>query len=109
MPGRKWSTPLVVASIGTRAGAVQVMPSVLFEKTMSLAGQPERNRQSCHAAYTVPAPSTSADGMLGLRSPPATEWSETPLTVTAEPHDAPPLVERNAPTPDSFCEYGTTT
>ena len=48
-PGMKWSTPLVVASIGTRVTAVQVVPLVEVEYTMSLALQPERNRQSCQA------------------------------------------------------------
>ena len=49
MPGMKWSTPEVVASIGTRLTALQVVPSVDVEYTMSLAGQPDRNRQSSQA------------------------------------------------------------
>src|ERR671931_547965 len=45
MPGTKWSTVLVVASIGTRIGAPQVVSLVDLEITMSLLGQPERNER----------------------------------------------------------------
>jgi hypothetical protein len=43
------SMPLVVASIGIRVTVDHVVPLVDVEYTMSLAGQPERNRQSCQA------------------------------------------------------------
>ena len=46
MPGMKWSTVLVVASIGTRIGAAHVVSLVDLAITMSLLGQPDRNRQS---------------------------------------------------------------
>ena len=49
MPGTKWSTVLVVASMGTRTGAAQVVSLVDLAMTMSLRGQPERNRQSAQA------------------------------------------------------------
>ena len=49
MPGTKWSTVLVVASIGTRNGAAQVVSLVDLLMTMSFEGQPERNRQSDQA------------------------------------------------------------
>jgi hypothetical protein len=54
MPGRKWSTVLVVASIGTRRGAVQLVPFADLLHTMSLVAQPVRNRQSDQATYVVP-------------------------------------------------------
>src|SRR4029453_9692058 len=47
MPGMKWSTVLEVASIGTRVTGPQVVSLVDLLMTMSLAAQPERNRQSC--------------------------------------------------------------
>ena len=47
MPGMKWSTPLVVASIGIRVTGVHVSPSSDVVMTMSFAEQPDRNRQSC--------------------------------------------------------------
>ena len=46
MPGRKWSTVLVTASIGTCTGAVQVFPSVDVLITTSFELHPARNRQS---------------------------------------------------------------
>ena len=49
IPGMKWSTPLVVASIGIRVTADQVMPFGEVVMTMSFAGQPDRKRQSCQA------------------------------------------------------------
>jgi hypothetical protein len=49
MPGVKWSTVLETASIGTLMGAAQVVSLVDLAMTMSLLGQPDRNRQSAHA------------------------------------------------------------
>jgi len=43
----KWSTPLSVASIGMRTGAVQLVPSVEVLSTMSFAVHLGRKRQSC--------------------------------------------------------------
>src|SRR5690349_5993487 len=105
MPGMKWSTPLVVASIGTRVTAVQVVPLVEVDKTMSLAGQPDRNRQSCQAMYTVPAPSISAEGRPSpSRRPPATGCAETLAIRTVELQDVPPLVEVNERIADPLAE-----
>src|SRR5213595_1639613 len=106
MPGRKWSTPLVVASMGTRVTADHVAPLVEVAKTMSLAGQPDRNRQSCQATYTVPAPSISADGSPSpSRRPPATPCEVTLAIRTVALHEVPPLVDVN----ERIAEYGTTT
>src|SRR5499433_833841 len=92
----KWSTRLVTGSIGTRVAAVQFTPSAEVEKTMSLAEQLARKRQSSHATYTLPAPSISAVGSGLVRSPPATPLNRTLLTATPLAHDAPPSVDRNA-------------
>ena len=48
IPGTKWSTVLEVASIGTRVTGPHVVSLVDLDSTMSLLGQPERNRQSDH-------------------------------------------------------------
>jgi hypothetical protein len=91
----KWSTVLEVASIGTRVTAPQVVSLVDLLMTMSLAGQPDRNRQSCHTTYTVPAESTSAEGSGLVRSPPATVCDEMVETSTVARQLAPPSMERN--------------
>ena len=72
MPGMKWSTVLVTASMGTRVTADHVRPSVEVVMTMSFAVQPLRNRQSCHATYTTPWGSISAEGRGLVRRLPAT-------------------------------------
>src|ERR1041385_1203313 len=95
MPGTKWSTVLVVASIGTRTGAAQVVSLVDLASTMSLRGQPERNRQSAHATYTVPAESISAVGSASSRSPPAGSWWLIEETRTVARQLTPPSMERN--------------
>ena len=46
IPGVKWSSVLVTASIGTRAGLDHVVPLVEVEMMMSLLEQLVRNRQS---------------------------------------------------------------
>src|SRR5688572_18347984 len=96
MPGMKWSTPLVVESIGIRVTAVQATPSVEVLMTMSFAVQPDLNRQSCQTTYTLPDPSISADGSGGSRRPAATLCWDWLATSTGLDHDAPPSVERNA-------------
>ena len=70
-PGMKWSTVLVVGSIGMRAGFVQVTPSAEVLKTRSFEEQFVRKRQSAQTTYTVPLASISADGMGPLRRWPA--------------------------------------
>src|SRR3981189_542419 len=92
----KWSTVLLVASMGMRTTVVQVAPSVEVLITMSLEAQLVRKRQSCQTTYTFPALSISADGSGPVRRPPATVCLLTALIVTAEPPVDPPLVERNA-------------
>ena len=62
MPGTKWSRVLPVASIGTRVGAAQVVSLVDLASTMSLLGQPLRNRQSDQLTYTVPVVDASDEG-----------------------------------------------
>ena len=66
----KWSMVLVVASIGTRDGLLQWIPSDETITTISLAVQLFRNRQSCQATKTLPALSTAADGSGPERMPP---------------------------------------
>src|SRR5215211_492670 len=95
MPGMKWSTALVVASTGTRVTGPQVVSLVDLLMTTSLAAQPERNRQSCHTTYTVPAASISAEGSGLVRSPPATVWDWMVATSTVARQLAPPSTERN--------------
>src|SRR5947209_1691901 len=100
IPGMKWSTVLVVGSIGTRTGAVHVLPSVDVLYTMSFSAQPLRNRQSYQATYTLPAPSTSADGSPPpLRRPPPGLWMLTEAMANGPLKDAPPFVDRNASMP----------
>src|SRR5215203_4945320 len=94
MPGMKWSMVLLVASIGTRVTGPQVVSLVDLLMTMSLAAQPERNRQSCHTTYTLPAASTSAEGSGLVRSPPATVWAWMVETSTEARQLAPPSMER---------------
>src|SRR3954470_12007615 len=108
----KWSTLLFVLSIGTRLTADQLVPVALSEcaRTMSLVLHDRRNRQSVHATYTVPLPSTSADGSGPSRRLPATAWCRIVAMVVVALHDAPPLVELNAPTAVSLAlSIGTTT
>ena len=92
----KWSTVLLVASIGMRTTVVQVAPSVDVLMTMSLDEQPLRKRQSCQTTKTLPAPSISAEGSGPVRRPPATVCLLTALMVTGVVQVEPPLVERNA-------------
>src|SRR5512132_2060815 len=96
----KWSTPLLVASIGTRLTDDQLVPVAFSEwlSTMSLALQARRNRQSVHATNTVPAPSISAEGSGPSRRLPATLWWLTVAIVVTALQDTPPLVELKAPT-----------
>lgn len=104
------STPLFVASIGTRWIAVQLTPSVDVVKTMSFDEQPRRNRQSCHATKTLPAASISAEGSGPVRSEPATVWCEIAVTVVVADQVAPPFVDRNACSAVSLAlSIGTTT
>src|SRR4029453_17739664 len=93
----KWSTALPTGSIGMRLTAAQFTPSVEVEKTMSLDLQLRRKRQSCQATYTLPAPSTSAEGNTYLppRRPPATTWRRIGVTCTIADQLAPPSTEPN--------------
>src|SRR4051794_7617912 len=95
MPGTKWSTVLLVASIGIRATVLQVVPLVDVLMTMS-SRAPPRKRESCQTTYTRPAPSISADGSGPLRRPPGTVCADTEAIVTGLVQLAPPLVERKA-------------
>src|SRR5258705_1260029 len=91
----KWSTVLLVASMGMRTTVVQVVALVEVLITMSLDVQPVRKRQSCQTTYTFPEPSISAEGSGPVRRPPATVCLLTALIVTAEVQVDPPLIERN--------------
>src|SRR3954454_21928332 len=95
----KWSIPLVVVSIGTRATDVQLVPVAFTDllNTMSLVLQLRRKRQSAQATKTVPALSTSADGSGPSRKLPATVWCEMVAMVVVALQDPPPLVELKAP------------
>src|SRR5579863_3381446 len=115
-PGVKWSSVLVTASIGTRAGEVHVVPLVEVDRMMSLLEQPLRKRQSAQETYTLPEASISADGstlsrsacgvtaLLVLPAPlrtasasrPATVWWLVLATRTLEVQLLPPLVELKA-------------
>src|SRR4051794_13080855 len=96
--------PLLVASIGTRLGADQLVPVELREwlMTMSFVLQPRRKRQSFHTTYTVPAPSISADGKGPSRRPPATASCRMVAIVVTALQLTPPLVELKAPIALSF-------
>src|SRR5947208_2146543 len=61
----KWSTLLVTSSIGTRAGSVQLTPSVDVETTMSFEVQPLRKRQSSQPTQTVQFLSRSTEFETG--------------------------------------------
>ena len=79
IPGMKWSTPLVVGSIGIRTGDVHVNGSVAVLMTMSFErspcgnGSPARRRR--HGLRRRPRPTGSAE----VRRFPATAWSVTRL------------------------------
>src|SRR5262245_53587331 len=110
MPGRKWSTVLVLASIGTRVTADQVVPFVDVLNTMSFSRHPRRKRQSDQATKTRPAPSISALGSGPERKPAASVCSRIVAMRTTLVHDAPPFVETKASTVDSKASsIGTTT
>src|SRR4051794_12151538 len=100
----KWSMPLLVASIGTRATDDQLVPAALSEwlSTMSLVRQERRKRQPATAPWPVPRPSISADGNGPSRRLPATVWWRIVATVVTALQLAPPLVELNAPIAVSF-------
>src|SRR3954463_11605058 len=108
----KWSTLLLVPSIGTRLMADQLVPVAFSEwlSTMSFVLHDLRKRQSVHATYTVPPPSISADGSGPSRRLPATAWWRMVAIVVTALQLAPPLVELNAPIAVSFAfAIGTTT
>src|SRR5436305_4430585 len=100
-PGMKLSWPSPVVPIGMRTGAVHVAPVLEVLITMSLPGQPARNRQLCQTTKTLPAPSISADGRGPLRRPPAGVCAVVDATVTGAFQVAPPSAERHAMTDDS--------
>src|SRR6266540_4021360 len=95
----KWSTVLLVASIGMRVTDDQVVPLVVVAITRSLEVQEPplaRNRQSCQTTYTLPAASISAEGSGPLRRFPRTVNVLTVATVVALVQELPPLVEVKA-------------
>src|SRR5579864_4659238 len=100
IPGMKWSTVLLVASIGMRVTADQCTPSVEVLYTKSLLEHLERKRQSCHTVQILPAPSCAAEGSGRLRRPPASVCACTLEMVTSPDQLAPPLVEVNADSPE---------
>lgn len=73
MAGRKWPTGLLIASIGSRIGCVQVIPSDEVLIMMSLDEQPARKRQSGQTTDTSPVASMDDIGRAGLRKLPATK------------------------------------
>src|SRR3954470_7287488 len=95
----KWSTLLLVPSIGTRLMADQLVPVAFSEwlSTMSFVLHDLRKRQSVHATNTVPPASISADGSGPSRRLPATVWWRIVATVVTALQDTPPFVELNAP------------
>src|SRR5438105_1109524 len=110
MPARKWSTVLVVRSIGIRTGAVHVMPSVDVLITMSFSAHPLRNRQSYQVTYALPDASDVADTMSSVRIPPAGVCTCWVATVFGPVKVAPPSVETNDQTWNSgFESIGTIT
>src|SRR4051812_27205742 len=97
MPGKKWSAPLLVGSIGTRVLTDQLAPSVEVLITTSLLV--DRNDESCQTTYIFPALSIAAEGRMSpAGSPPPTVWVSAALMWGGDPKLAPPLVERNATT-----------
>src|SRR3954468_11764445 len=105
MPGMKWFPPSLVM----RVTAPQVVSLVDLDITMSLAGQPDWNRQSCQTTYAVPAESISADGSGSVRRLPATAWSWMVATRTEEFQVEPPVVDRKDRIWPLLLSYGTRT
>src|ERR1017187_8850343 len=95
----KWSTPLLMGSMGTRTTELQWIPSVELLYTMSLAAQPLSKRQSGHDTYTLPAPSMAVEGRPALRRPPASPWLGALAMLPAHVHVWPPLVDMKADMP----------
>src|SRR5215217_6609204 len=92
----KWSAPLSTGSIGILVTGDHVSPSFVVLMTMSFAEHPSRKRQSCQTAYTFPPRSTSAEGNVGERRPPATRWRGVGVTGATPLQVRPPSVERKA-------------
>jgi len=78
----KWSTALVVSSMGMRTTGDHAVPLDEVLMTRSLDAHPLRKRQSCHTTYTRPAPSISAEGSGGERRLPATGCAKMGAIVT---------------------------
>src|SRR5271166_7049264 len=105
----KWSTPLLIGSMGTRTTELQWMPSLELLYTMSFAAQPDSKRQSGQETKTLPAPSTAVEGRPGLRRPPASPWLGALAMLTARAQVWPPLVDMKADIPPLKSANPTTT
>src|SRR5919201_2979259 len=92
-PGMKWSTVLLVASIGIRWTADQVVPFMDVTKTRSFVEQFARKRQSSQTTKILPSPASSADGSGPLRMPPGSTFAVIDVIKNAWPKLAPPFVE----------------
>src|SRR5207244_6360426 len=109
-PGMKWSTVLVVGSIGMRFTADHVVPFWDDTKTRSLVEHPLRKRQSSQTTKMVPSPATSAEGSGPLRMPPGSFAAEMDVIVVTTPKLTPPFVDLVNPSEVSDAlSSGTTT
>src|SRR5437899_10019860 len=95
-PGMKWSTLLPTGSMGILATGVHVIPSDEELITMSLAPQPDSNRQSYQVATMGPGCLADVEGRSGVRRPPWTLCAVWLATTTGDNHELPPSVNRNA-------------
>src|SRR5207244_8631032 len=109
-PGMKWSTVLLVGSIGMRWTADHVVPLVDVTKTRSFVEHPLRKRQSSQTTKIFPSPDTSAEGSGPLRMPPGSAFAVIEVIAKAWPKLTPPFVEIVNPSAVSDAlSIGTTT
>src|SRR5438105_787111 len=109
-PGMKWSTMLLVASIGILCTPDHVVPFVEVTKTRSFVEQFARKRQSSQTTKILPSPEISADGSGPLRMFPGSAFAVIDVIVIGWPKLTPPFVETVAPSEVSLAlSSGTTT
>src|SRR5919204_4838947 len=109
-PGMKWSTVLLVESIGIRCTPDHVVPFVEVTKTRSFVEQLVRKRQSSHTTKILPSPEISAEGSGPLRMLPGSFFAVMLVIVIGAPKLTPPFVDKTDFRVTSFASSsGTTT
>src|SRR5919109_3466998 len=92
-PGMKWSTLLVVVSIGIRWTPDHVVLFVEVTKTRSFVEQFVRKRQSSQTTKILPSPGFSAEGSGPLRMFPGSVLAVMLVIVIGWPKLTPPVLD----------------